>query len=76
MSERGNNGGGWGEVKCVSDMADIVNVLATVIERKEICLEKDRIESMMKPRFFCRESWCDRLCSRQRKRQIDYLDVT
>ena len=52
MDEGSSSCGRSSEIKSVSDAAKITNVVITgAVERDEICLEKDSVESKMKPSF-------------------------
>ena len=58
MNKRGGDGGGGSEINVVLDTGrDREYDMWQELEREEICLEKERVESKMKLRFFCRESW-------------------
>ena len=50
MNKRCGNGGSSGEVDGVQDTTEIANKIVARIERVEICLKKERVESKMKPR--------------------------
>ena len=52
---------------------EIPNVIVTILELEEICLEKERVESKMKPRFLAEEFRKVRMCRGQRNRRINYL---
>ena len=49
MDEGGGYCGSGGGIESVSDTTKIANM---ALERDEICLENDSVESNMKPRFF------------------------
>ena len=51
MDEGSSYCGSGGGIKSVSDAAKIANMVMQVLKRDEICLEKDSVESNMKPRF-------------------------
>ena len=52
MDESSGYCGSGGGIESVSDATKIANMLMTGAgERDEICLEKDSVESIMKPRF-------------------------
>ena len=52
MDEGSGYCGNIGGIESVSDAAKIANMIWQVLERNEICLEKDSVESNMKPRFW------------------------
>ena len=50
------------EIESVSDAAKIANVVLIGAEGDELCLEKDSVESNMKPRFLADKRWVDEGC--------------
>ena len=44
-------------------------------QRDEICLEKDGVESTMKPRFFCRQAGHYGFGGKEEKRGLTILEV-
>ena len=51
MDEGSDYYGCSSEIESVSDAAKIVNMETTALERDKTCLEKDNVESNIKPRF-------------------------
>ena len=51
MNKSGGNDGGSTVVYSVADAPKITYMVVTALEREEICLEKQMVESKMKPRF-------------------------
>ena len=43
LNEGSGDSGGSGKVKSVTDANDVTNVLMAILEREEICIEKDKL---------------------------------
>ena len=54
MNKSDGNSGGSTVVYNVADAPKIMYMVVTGLEREEICLEKERVESKMKPRFLAK----------------------